>query len=35
MLIYSVLNCEYYEVEEQFIKNDAKSVLEEILSDLN
>ena len=26
---------EYYEVEEQFIKNDAKSVLQEILSDLN
>ena len=29
------IDCEYYEVEEQFIKNDAKSVLEEILSDLN
>ena len=26
---------EYYEDEEQIIKNDAKSVLEEILSDLN
>ena len=29
------IDCEYYEVEEQFIKNDAKSVLQEILSDLN
>ena len=29
------INCEYYEVEEQFIKNDAKAVLEEILSYLN
>ena len=29
------VDCEYYEVEEQFIKNDAKSVLQEILSDLN
>ena len=28
------IDCEYYEVEEQFIKNDAKSVLQEILSDL-
>ena len=29
------IDCEYYEVEEQFIKNDAKAVLNEILSDLN
>lgn len=29
------IDCEYYEVEEQIIKNDAKLVLEEILSDLN
>lgn len=29
------IDCEYYEVEEQFIKNDAKSVLKEILEDLN
>ena len=29
------IDCEYYEVEEQFIKNDAKAVLQEILSDLN
>ena len=29
------IDCEYYEVEEQFIINDAKSVLQEILSDLN
>lgn len=29
------IDCEYYEVKEQFIKNDAKLVLQEILSDLN
>ena len=29
------IDCEYYEVEEQIIKNDAKLVLEEILSDIN
>lgn len=29
------IDCEYYEVEEKFVKNNAKSVLEEILSDLN
>lgn len=29
------IDCEYYEVEEEIIKNDAKLVLEEILSDLN
>ena len=29
------IDCEYYEVEEDVIKNDAKLVLEEILSDLN
>ena len=29
------IDCEYYEVEEQFIKNNAKSVLQEILEDLN
>ena len=29
------IDCEYYEVEKQFIKNDAASVLKEILSDLN
>jgi len=29
------IDCEYYEVEEQFIKNDAKLVLKEILEDLN
>lgn len=29
------IDCEYYEVEEKFIINDAKAVLKEILSDLN
>lgn len=29
------IDCEYYEVEKQFIKNDAQAVLKEILSDLN
>ena len=29
------IDCEYYEVEKQFIKNDAQAVLNEILSDLN
>lgn len=29
------IDCEYYEVEEQIIKNDAKLVIKEILSDLN
>ena len=29
------IDCEYYEVEKQFIKNDASAVLNEILSDLN
>ena len=29
------IDCEYYEVEENFIINDSKLVLQEILSDLN
>jgi len=29
------IDCEYYEVEEKFINNDAKLVLQEILEDLN
>lgn len=29
------IDCEYYEVEKQFIYNDAAAVLKEILADLN
>ena len=33
--IESFIDCEYYEVEKQFIYNDASAVLKEILADLN